>query len=823
MSFSTLLDNLHPVWPLPVIVALVGGAALLTLLRAWRGKSLRPSWLQPLVVLLRWGALAVLALILLNPNTTITQPAQEGHALILLDGSASMNLHGLGSSEPTSRWREAVAWTEEFLKAQTTAGQTSASLAVFGADTQSISQADLMDHKPTATSTQLAASIASVVNGAPSQQLDHVIIVSDGAAHDKHQLTSALAAARGAGLIVSTKLVGLDDPPRNAALTSVVPPRMTRPRSRVNLPVEVQTTGVAASETLKLTLKDQDDQVVAQQNFTMPEAVAGDEKLPLRIERKLSFETAARTMKYHLELSGIASEVAMDDNQYEFTIEAVSSKLRVLLVEGTHVVRSVGNEGHVFNDIELMTKAWDATGEIEWEVLTPISEYLDRPNLVGVKQFVNGEMMLDKSKHFPKTRDEIFAYDVMMISDVPVGNFSKEQMQIVVDWITERGGGFLMGGGYTSFDVGHYDKTPWEKIIPVDMLEYGEGFFEHDFRIAIPESVRNHPIWQISPDQKLNLQILATHPMLAGMNRVRRAKPGALVLATRPEADNEPVFTAQNYGRGRSMAYLPDPNGGWAKYTVGWGPPGGPVQGRHTELGHGENFRFHEDVAGQARGPMPPHPAPYYGQFWVNVAKWLGENSIRWRRDKLSGKIIPTQAQAGHSIAVAAEVLAVSSPSALVALDVGARLSIPGSPRVRLEYNRDKREFLGQVMMPQDYSGTEVQVLFDCSAGNESFTDAVSTGVQVMNQEFLNSAPDATLLREVATAGGGKFITTTSEAIAANESANQAHAQRTQRQYHQPLWTNWWWWGSLLALLTIEWWLRRRGGAAKELQPMMNQ
>ena len=37
--------------------------------------------------------------------------------------------------------------------------------------------------------------------------------------------------------------------------------------------------------------------------------------------------------------------------------------------------RSVGTNGYSWNDMELMTRAWDATGEIEYECLTPVSEY----------------------------------------------------------------------------------------------------------------------------------------------------------------------------------------------------------------------------------------------------------------------------------------------------------------------------------------------------------------------------------------------------------------------------------------------------------------
>lgn len=670
---------------------------------------------------------------------------------------------------------------------------------------------------PSASETRLAHGLESLLQKTETGSIDHIIVVSDGRAHDSQNLSATLAGARLRGIPVSAKVVGSDTPPRNAALASVLAPRYTRARTRVTLPVDIETTGLAAGEPLTLTLTDNNTGTeLAKEEFATPApTVAGAENQPRHAERKIAFETGTRTATYTLRLTGPSGEVALDDNTFTFSTEVIGTKLRVLFVEGTHVVRSVGDSGHIFNDIELITKAWDATGEIEWDCLTPISEYVDRPNLVGVKQFVNGEMLLDKTKTFPRTREELYKYDVMLISDVPVGNFSKDQMQYVVDWVTERGGGFLMGGGYTSYDVGNYDKTPWEKIIPVDMLAYGDGFFEHPFSIAIPDAVRNHPIWQISKDPEENRRILDSHPQFTGMNRVRRAKPGALVLAVRPEENDEPVIAAQSYGRGRSIAYLSDPNGGWARNIVSWGIPAGLRQGPHTELGHGTDFTFHEDAARAATGPMPPHPAPYYGQFWVNTAKWLGENSIRWRRDKMSGKIIPAQVQPGHELPVSAEVLTVTKPEDLLNLDVGARLDIPGSPRVRLRYDRDRREFTGRLQVPAELKGGEgsggISVIFDTMAAREALTDVVSAGLKLTNREYTESAPDPAFLTQLAEAGGGQFLTTPESAAAASQTAAATRAARSHESLRQPAWTTWPCWTALIILLSLEWLLRRLG------------
>src|SRR5687767_3610274 len=115
-----------PALPVALVAGLAGIAALLTLVRAISGKPLRPAWLQGPVVLLRWAALALLAIIILNPSESITLHTPESRSLVLLDGSASMSL-----GKP-SRWHDAAAWTTEYSTALTKRGLPAPELRVFG-------------------------------------------------------------------------------------------------------------------------------------------------------------------------------------------------------------------------------------------------------------------------------------------------------------------------------------------------------------------------------------------------------------------------------------------------------------------------------------------------------------------------------------------------------------------------------------------------------------------------------------------------------------------------------------------------------------------
>jgi len=792
------LPAFDPAFPIPLIATVAGAAALFTIYRAFAGRRL--GWLQVPAVLLRLVVIALLTIVLLNPSQRITLDKPENRSLLLIDRSSSMKL---ATGEQKNRWTDAREWVRTASDEIRSTTGSAPSLAVFDAGWEGVpDQATLDKMMPQGGETRMASALAGVFERGADESPQQIIVVSDGRAHDLTELTKALAAARDRGAKIATKLVGTDTPPRNAWIAAVQAPRTVRPKAKVAVHVELDATGISPKESLALVLSEEGGKEVARTAFQPGEGGT--------VDKTLNFEIGMRTTKYSLRLVPAADEVAEDDNRFGFTVEVSSSKLRVLFVEGTHVKRSVGDTGHWYNDMELMTKAWDATGEIEYECLTPVSEYVDSPNLVGVT-FKNGEMRQDPSKSFPSTREDLYRFDVMLISDVPVGNFSEEQMQWVVDWVTERGGGFLMGGGYTTFDVGNYDQTPWERIIPVDMLSYGAGFMEKPFPIRIPDAVRNHPLWHVSDDLQENERALTAHPIFTGMNRVKRAKPGAIVLAVRADTEgDEPVIAAQNYGRGRSIAWLPDPNGGWARHYVSWGPPGGPRQGQHTELGHGKNFRFKEASANSASGPPPPHPSPWYGQYWVNLVKWLGEPSVRWHRDKLAGRAKVAAAKPGSTMPVAAEVLSVTKFDELLGLDVGARLDIPGSPRVRLEYDRDQREFIGQVPVPASASGEQVTIYFDVVANGSAFTDSVPVSLRHSNREFSDTAPDANFMNELAIAGAGKALDTPSDAAEWIASVAEARARQAAVSWNQPLWPKWPLLAAILALLSLEWLIRRR-------------
>ena len=73
----------------------------------------------------------------------------------------------------------------------------------------------------------------------------------------------------------------------------------------------------------------------------------------------------------------------------------------------------------------------------------------------------------------PRRRQELFEYDVVICSDIARTAFTQEQLEWTVELVAQRGGGFAMIGGNTSFGGGGWDQTIWDGMIPIDMSGQG--------------------------------------------------------------------------------------------------------------------------------------------------------------------------------------------------------------------------------------------------------------------------------------------------------------------------------------------------------------
>jgi uncharacterized membrane protein len=191
------------------------------------------------------------------------------------------------------------------------------------------------------------------------------------------------------------------------------------------------------------------------------------------------------------------------------------------------------------------------------------------------------------SSRFPKTKESIDAFDVVVLSDVGSNSFllcdetflrserTPNRLSVLADYV-QRGGGLVMVGGYMSFTGidgrARFGMSPLSAVLPVSMLD-------HDDRIEVPEGlmasveVPNHPVLGGTPRE---------WPHLLGYNRVV-AKPDGTVIA---QYRGDPLLVVGSIGAGRVVAFTSD-------LAPHWAPP--------------EFLSW-----------------PHYRQLWTSIITWAG-------------------------------------------------------------------------------------------------------------------------------------------------------------------------------------------------------
>ena len=175
---------------------------------------------------------------------------------------------------------------------------------------------------------------------------------------------------------------------------------------------------------------------------------------------------------------------------------------------------------------------------------------------------------------FPARRQDLFAYDAVVVANVEGDYFTRAQLTMLADFVAERGGGLLVLGG-RSFAKRGLSGTPLEEVLPVELNDRrgGAGAHQHasrrDVRAQQADADRrrrnasDHAYRRVG---RGNAQVVER-----ACRRWRPARslggprPGATILAltTAPGGGVFPVVAVQRYGQGRSMIFAGEASWRW--------------------------------------------------------------------------------------------------------------------------------------------------------------------------------------------------------------------------------------------------------------------
>jgi uncharacterized membrane protein len=378
---------------------------------------------------------------------------------------------------------------------------------------------------------------------------------------------------------------------------------------------------------------------------------------------------------------------------------------------------------------------------------------------------------------FPSRKEDLFAYDAVIIANVEGDFFSAAQLTLLADFVAVRGGGLLVLGG-RSFSQRGLIGTPLEKVLPVELNDRRGGLPRSSIDDAEGGAVQNmlvvtaegsqHPVMRVGSTAEETRSRWAALPPLAATAPLGGPRPGATVLAVVSASTGiYPAVAVQRFGRGRSMVF-----GGEAAWR--W---------RMMRPATDRTFEF----------------------FWRQSARWLAGPAP----DPVS-VAVPELIEPGDSMAIALDVRD-GAFTPVADGRVEATLTSPGGRTTPLTLRREPGEDGGfsAAILP-DQPG-----LYRVHAEARRGATPLGTAdrwfyVGGSDREFADPRLNEGVLRRLATASGGRYLPVADAARLASSLAAavpQRAAPERREVWHQP-----WVYGFVLLTLSAEWMLRRRWG-----------
>jgi uncharacterized membrane protein len=733
----------------PLLIALVGaaalaGAALLTYRRVSTHATPRD---RAVLVALRASALAVLLFCLVRPTLVLKAAVPQQNFLgVLVDDSRSMAIADR-AGQPRS------AFVQEQLGARNGALLNALSQRFvlrffrFSSSTDRVDSAASLKYEGTAT--RIGPALEHARDELAGLPLAGLVVVSDGADTSNAAIDDPLASMKARSIPVFTLGVGQERFARDIQVSRVDTPRSVLKGTSLVVQVVLSQTGYSG-QTVPLNVED-DGRLVSSQDVELP---GNGESATVRV-RFTASEAGPRLFRFRVPLQ--QGEQVTQNNAREALIEVEDRRDRVLYFEGEPRPEMPFIRRAIKDDQNLGVTVLQRTAENKYYRFT-----VDSPDEV-----ITG---------FPKSREELFAYRAIILGSIEAAAFTPEQMRMLADFVSKRGGGLLMLGGRRSFVEGGWAGTPLAEALPV-VLEQPAG------RPAEPTaswlSVRPtrdgamYPVTQIA-DGAPSTTKWEDLPPVTTVNHVYAVKPGATVLLSALDTRHQEqvVLAVQRYGRGKALAM--------------------PIQ---------DSFLWYFN----AKLPVTDKT---HATYWRRLVRWLVDGVP----NQVNVTTTEDRVEPGEAIKLAAEVL---DPAYVEVNDsrVIAKVTSPSgkSSELPLEWIVEHDgEYRGS-FVPDEPGLYRVNVSAtrgDKTLGSSQLHVRASAG----DNEYFDAPMRAPLLERIAEETGGRFFTAATAASlpeAISYSGRGVTVVEERELWDMPILLI-----ALIALMGAEWGYRRTRGLA---------
>ena len=434
-----------PAWCWAMIVLAV------LLFAAWSySRLLGKKWLRVSFSILRAATIILVILLLAGPVLIEQNDLVEPDVvLVMLDRSKSMTMTDaatVDSNEPLSRDHVLKTVLNENVSVfNTNSPQRNTSLFGFASNLYPLPNVYKQTIQPNASltvsldtpdghETRLMQSIQQIVKIINNQPIAGIVVISDGRSADSisSQLITQL---RERGISIYPIPLGSTQPPLDLAFGRVVTPKRAFSKDQFVVRAGLDLTGDSKNRPVNLTITDQQTgKIVSQQTWQY-----GNHPAELEIKTQ---SPGKKQFKLQASIKDLNEQI-LENNTHIFEVEIIDRPIRALYVEGY-----------------------------------PRWEYRYLKNMLIREQSISSSMILVSADRafaqegdrpitrLPATRDEIKAYDVFVIGDVPAGYISSAELKLIKQHVSHNGAGLILIGG-ERWMPHTYERTILEDLLPM--------------------------------------------------------------------------------------------------------------------------------------------------------------------------------------------------------------------------------------------------------------------------------------------------------------------------------------------------------------------
>lgn len=535
-----------PVLPPLLLAALALGAVALVVVlhRALRTLPVRD---RAVLGTLRAAALLLLLACLLRPALVVASAVPQRNVLaVLLDDSRSMRLTDIadGGTDATRLAAVQRVFADTGALMTALADRFAVRTFRFADDARPVANAAALD--AAGTRSDLAAALTGIRDELAGLPLAGVIVVSDGADNGRGAHDEALLALRARRVPVYTVGVGRERFARDVAIERVIAPASTLADASLFIEADLRVRGVAGE---KVTVAvEADGRLVASEEVTIPasgDVVRARVRVPPLEAKSWPLTVRARPL---------ANETVTENNEWHSVLDVRPGPERILYMEGEPRPEFAFIRRAVANDSGIQLVALLRSAERKFLRL-------------GVRD------SLELVDGFPATREELFRYRAIVLGSIESSFFTADQMRMLAEFVSRRGGGLLALGGRSSFAEGGWTGTPLADILPVTL---GSPITNPDTpptellaRATLPG--QSHPVLQLRATPRASAARIDSLPPLTSVNRLGGLRPGATLLLAGRAGEGRtdvPLLSWQRYGRGLSVAFAAQDSWLWRMHAT---------------------------------------------------------------------------------------------------------------------------------------------------------------------------------------------------------------------------------------------------------------